>query len=102
MENENKKLPFHLTITDNETGEVMQDCDFKCLIGAIHRGEGNIVGGVSITRCKGTELAMACHSAGVIVQRTYREHPGLAALAAMYDTEVREAGAQEDEEDQGQ
>lgn len=39
MEKRNKKMPYHLTITDNETGETLRELDFDCLIGAVHLSE---------------------------------------------------------------
>ena len=60
MENENKKMPFHLTITDNETGEAECSLDFDCLIGAVHIAEGE-ARGLLIQRCNNlTKASTVC------------------------------------------
>lgn len=39
-----KKMPYHLTITNNETGEIERDLDFDALIGAVHLSERESAG----------------------------------------------------------
>lgn len=97
MEDENKKLPLHLTITDNETGEVLQDLDCKALIGAIHEGKEDRIASLRVIRCTGKEVAMTCLGATATVRYMCQEHPALAAVMVMLDGEV-----QDDEEDPDQ
>lgn len=53
---EDEKMPFHLTITDNRTGETVRDLDFDCLIGAVHLSEKQ-AGGLYITSCSTATIA---------------------------------------------
>lgn len=49
-------MSFHVTITNNETGNVMDDFDTKALIGAYDKNE-DIVRGFHRLACNAVELA---------------------------------------------
>ena len=61
MENERKK--FHITITDNETGEVEVDTDAAAIIGAYDAGTRGTAS-ISYTECNG--IVLSCTLAGVM------------------------------------
>lgn len=46
---------FHITITDNETGETIVDQDTKAIIGAFDSDEDSTAG-MGFTHCNATEL----------------------------------------------
>ncbi|MBE5760009.1 MAG: hypothetical protein E7332_08325, partial [Clostridiales bacterium] len=51
MKDETKKK-FHITLTDNETGETLIDSDTSAIIGAFDLGEGN-TGSLYALACNG-------------------------------------------------
>lgn len=52
---------YHLTITDNATGEIMREIDTDAIIGAADDGDGTAI--FCITRCGLVELAATCTGA---------------------------------------
>lgn len=57
---------FHLTIKDNETGEILRDEDVNCLIGGIILEDDST--GVLLARCNELELAEAVIAAETAVK----------------------------------
>ena len=78
---------FHLTITDNQTGEVMRDLDIVALAGAIHTGEDGIAQGIFLGRCNRLTTAETVKGAEYTLERVYKEDPLLHLLTAMMDGE---------------
>lgn len=78
MENENKK-PFHLTITDNETGETVRDLDFDAIIGAVHLSEEQ-AGGLYITKCSVANIAATVVAAESLLDHIQHLDPSLRLL----------------------
>lgn len=72
---ENKKMKFHITVTDNETGETLKDSDACCIIGACTEGEHTEV--LVAIHCTATDLANAINSTEEAVAHVKREHPEL-------------------------
>ena len=58
---------FHLTIKDNETGEILRDVDVNCLIGGVAVGDAASQG-IAIARCNDLELAHCIVSAETAVK----------------------------------
>ena len=54
METE-KKLKYHITLTNNETGEVLMDHDTSAIIGAV-QGPGDDAQGICAISCSSLEL----------------------------------------------
>ena len=71
---------FHIKITNNETGEVLQEADTCAIMGGF-AVEGGAVG-VVLTECSPLEHGMAINAAEEAIKQVYREHPEL-KLAAM-------------------
>lgn len=78
-----KKMPFHLTITDNETGETVREVDFDALIGTTHTAEGK-VGALWITRCNSFALVETVLAGEHIIDHVKKEHPEIAMLCALH------------------
>ena len=99
-----KKRPFHLLITDNETGKTVQELDFDAIIGAAHIKQRECAG-IVIARCS----PMAHAETAMAVERTVKELEnrdpmvGLALLTARATTEVTvEPENQEENEEKGE
>lgn len=75
---EDKKMKFHITITDNETGETLKDSDACCIIGAFNQGE--YTAGMAITCCTAPDLAITINGAEDAINHIKSEHPELELL----------------------
>ena len=82
----NNPKPFHLTITNNQTGEVLHDVDVDALIGAAHTGRGVDVFGVN--SCDAVALAATLCGAGDVVDRQFKKYPELYPLSMMVKAEM--------------
>ena len=80
MENE-KKMKFHLTITNNETGEVLHDVDACAIIAGVNEGKEN--GSIAMVDCGPVDLLEALMTTEETVQDVYTEHPELRALGSL-------------------
>ena len=69
----NKKR--HITITDNETGETLQDADTCAIIGGYVVDDGSV--GILCVHCHLIDHAKAVHAAERVIERSYQEHPEL-------------------------
>lgn len=74
--------PFHLTLTNNVTGEVYRDTDIDAIIGTIHIDE-NETGGIFMTSCSGIALGQTLDAVKTVLKRVYSEHPELEMLEAL-------------------
>lgn len=75
---EEKKMKFHITITDNETGETLKDRDACCIIGACNVGE--YTEGMALVHCSAPDLANAINGAEKSINHMKSEHPELELL----------------------
>ena len=73
------KMKFHITITDNETGDVMQDTDACAIIGGFNNGVTTCT--FAATNCGPFDIARTLASAEEAVDGIYELHPELKALA---------------------
>lgn len=96
MEKETKKMPYHLTITDNETGETVRDLDFDALIGAVHLSKKES-GGIFLANCSIMAQAETIASAEATVARALKQDKLVAMAKCIVDAEVVE----EDSETEG-
>ena len=79
---EKEKMPYHITITDTETGKIIQERDIKAIVGALHIG-GGYTAGVLINRCKNSELVSTFFAVETVLKRAYEADPVLKALVAL-------------------
>lgn len=82
-----KKMPFHLTITNNETGETEFDFDFEAIIGGVIEENGNRA--MALTDCGPYELATAIRRAERAAKMMREKHPGIVVLVDMAHEIVR-------------
>ena len=69
-ETENKKPRFHITITDNATGEVMIDEEVCAIVGGVTVGKGHSKA-IGLTACSPFEIAEALVDAEEVVSALY-------------------------------
>lgn len=78
---EAKKLKFHITITNNETGETLKDDDACAILGAYHIGEGAV--GVAAIESDPFELAHTLTSAEHTIDVVKAQRPELVLLTGI-------------------
>ena len=83
---EENKMKYHLTITDNETGEVHADYDINAIVGGILVDRAGTTASIAVTDCKGLELAATIKAAELTVQHLYAEDLVLRLAAKIIDT----------------
>lgn len=71
-------LGFHVKITDNETGEVLNDLDTNCIIGAFGSDTGALE--VSNLDCRAITIVATVHAALKAVERTCAIDPEISFL----------------------
>lgn len=74
-------MKYHITITDNETGEILHDHDTNLVIGAIGVEDG--VNSLCITNCSGLRLLTGLVAAKKAVHKIEQGEPVLAQLSAL-------------------
>ena len=82
---EKEKMPFHLTITDNETGETLRDLDFDAIAGAVHISEEEAAG-IFLTCCTNFDIAATIVAAENTLRRVEQEDPMLRLAKLMVGT----------------
>lgn len=92
-----KKMPFHLAITDNETGETVRELDFEALVGTVHIAEGE-AGGLYMTCCNSFALVETVIAGEHLIDRVKKEHPEVAMLCALHKLSGIEPETEETEE----
>lgn len=75
-----KKMKFHITITDNETGETLHDGDACAILASICE---NSVRQQHYVHCDALRFADTLRGAQKIVHRVRAEHPEVALLAEL-------------------
>ena len=73
---------FHITIKNNETGEILNDIDTSCLIGAIDIGEGNT--SIAFTHCNAISLVTTILAAKKAINNIYERNPHIKLLEMAY------------------
>lgn len=81
---ENKKK-WHLTIVNNETGEVLRDLDTGVIVGACDVDEDN-TGVFSLICGSGAEVLATLMCAEETIENTYKKHPDVKVLKAIVET----------------
>lgn len=79
------KKKFHITITDNATGEAMTDDDTDATIGAYDHGDA--ICAMGFTKCNAVMLVSVINGAQRVITELLDEHPELATLAAHLKSE---------------
>jgi hypothetical protein len=77
-------MPFHITITNNETGETLHDRDVYAIIGAFK--EENRTGCVALTECNAFEIAATIDGALDAIQHIYDGTPYIKPLVETIQT----------------
>lgn len=72
------KEKFNIKITDNETGEVIQEANTNAIIGGYATEEG--AAGLACSSCGAFTLAAAINAAETAIADNYKNHPGLKLL----------------------
>lgn len=98
MEKETKKMRFHVTITDNETGAALFDENACAIIAGINVGERSSQ--LTISACDGFALASTLAAAEGAAEQTYEENPELEPVAKLAKALRREAETEEPENNQ--
>ena len=78
--------PFHLTITDNMTGEVLQDLDFDALLGAVHIEE-DLSATLKVTDCDAIALAKTTSSLRSVLIKIYKDYPEILFMETYIHTQ---------------
>lgn len=81
---EEKKAAFHITIRDNETGEVTHDCDSDVIIGAFDVG-GERTNGVAMTKADANKILNVVMGARNSIDSLLKANPKLLMMANMID-----------------
>ena len=107
MNEQTKKTtkPFHLTVTDNETGNIVRELDFNAIIGAAHISEKECAG-VVIAHCSPMVQAETIMAAEVTINELTQCEPmvGLALVMAKASSksEILKPQNQEDQKPEAQ
>lgn len=86
---------FNIKITNNETGEVLQEADTCAIIGGYVNDEGAV--GMLLTHCSPLDHARAINAAESAVNASYRARPELKLMALFVaaDSTVEEKKVEE-------
>ncbi len=86
---------FHIKITNNETGEVLQEADTCAIIGGYTNDEGAV--GILLAHCSPLDHARAINAAETAINHIYQVRPELKlmALFTSANTTVEEKRAEE-------
>lgn len=85
-----KQKPFHITITDNETGEVIHDSDVIAILGALHFGEDN-TSGITLSNCGVMSLAQAVDTVKKVIEGLYDENPELKIIELFFEAVMKKS-----------
>lgn len=87
MNKETKKMPFHLTITDNETGEIVREIDIDAIIGAVNTSEEEAAG-ICVTRCSGRTMADTIVAVESMLEHLMNKEPMLRLAKMLVGAEI--------------
>lgn len=79
---------FHITITNNTTGETLHDTDVCAIVGAFNEGERTAV--VCLTACNAFDIAATINGANKAIQHICADHPELELFAKLLDGRSQE------------
>lgn len=91
----NTPKPFRLAISNNTTGEVLQELDFDALLGAAHVEEG-LTATLIVTECDAIALAETTSTLKRVFTKTYKDHPEILLAEGFIHTRTVES-AEENE-----
>lgn len=83
MSKDKNRAPYHLTITDNITGEVLRDLHFGAIIAGISVGPGESAG-LALYSCEAEEHAEAVTACELTLKREYDGDPDLRGLVELF------------------
>ena len=90
-----EKMRFHVTITDNETGETIYDGDTCAILASVQdREETNCI---LTTDCKPRFLAAALAGLRYVEKKLIKNHPDILMLALLAARGQKEKSAKETE-----
>lgn len=92
-----EKKAFHITITNNETGETLHDCDTNCIIGAFNQGASAACIGAA-SDVTGEDLANTIVGVEEVVQDFKNDDPILAIAVEL----LKRSGTRVDEPEEAQ
>ena len=72
---------YHITIKDNETGEITHDYDTGAIVGGVEAGDGYFA--LGLTECNAIELVNTICSAEKAIEAMLEGHPELLALKSL-------------------
>ena len=81
--------PFHLTLTDNTTGEIMHDIDIDALLASAHVNEDE-TRSITVANCDTLAIAQTIHTLRQIYETLRKENPELAIFEAVVDAKEHE------------
>lgn len=87
---------FHITIKNNETGEITHDLDTSAIVAGILDDDGSY--SVSATSCNALELLQTVNSAEKAINLIYKKRPELLVLKLMVAHTEEGEEAEETEE----
>ena len=79
---------FHITITNNETGETLHDADVCAIVGAFNEGERTAV--VGLTMCNALDIAETINGAKDAIQHICADHPEIDLFAKVLGVKTQE------------
>lgn len=79
---EREKMPFHMVITDNETGEVLKELDACAIIGAAQTYMDETCA-ISVVKCRRLELAATIAGAQKAIDNSIHNSPQAGTIATI-------------------
>ena len=98
---ENEKMPYHLAITDNETGETVQELDFDVIIGAVHIAERHSQG-IFVANASVLSQAETIAAAEATVKNAIDDDPLLRFSMGLVNAKATEEDHETEETPEGQ
>lgn len=93
---EKEKMPYHLTITDNRTGETLRDLDFDCLIGSAHLSKEEAAG-LFLTSCTNGDVAATIVAVENTLHHIQQDDPMLRLTKLLVGTRMGEEKTETEE-----
>ena len=83
---------YHITVRDNETGEILHDCETSCIIGAFRNDEIESTGRLVAANCNTIDLAHTTMCAAQAVQYVQDHSKEVALLITLFAMEKQKGG----------
>ena len=93
-------MKYHITITNNETGEIVHDYDTSAVIGGISLKEG--VAAIGLTACPSLVTALTIDGAQIAINKIRDDNPKVAMMElflAMKDALENDGDTERDAEE---